>query len=284
MKLEFIVDQEYITVVDFLRSKQISRRMIRFIKKQGDIYINGMLSLHFKKVYPLDKVEVLWKEEVSSNSTDSFNLEILFEDDTILVVDKPSHMPMHSSKKHQSETLATKISAYFVKKDIQAQVHFINRLDAATSGIVLVAKNRYIHSLLGNQNVDIHKEYLTKVKGILEQKVDTLTYRILREEAPSIIRYVSSLGKEAVTTYKVLQEDKDSSILQVRIFTGRTHQIRVHLSHINHPILGDALYGKKGENLFLHCYYISFVHPVTKKKIEIIKKPKWYMEEITCQI
>lgn len=284
MKLEFIVDQEYTTVVDFLRRKQISRRMIRFIKQQGEIYINGILSVHYNKVYPFDKVEVLWKEEVSINSTDSLDLEILFEDETILAVHKSTHMPMHSSKKHQSNTLSTKISAYFKEKDIQAQVHFINRLDAATSGIVLVAKNRYIHSLFGNQNVDIHKEYLAKIEGILEKKEDTLTFKISREEAPSIIRYVSNLGKEATTKYKVLQEDGNSSILQVRIFTGRTHQIRVHLSHISHPILGDLLYGNPGENLYLHCYYISFVHPVTKEAVEIINKPKWYMEEIACQI
>lgn len=284
MKLEFIADQAFITVVDFLRSKQVSRRMIRFIKKQGTIHINGVLSVHYKQVQQMDKVEVMWQEEVASVLNDSFDIEILYEDESILAVSKPTHMPMHASKKHTSQTLASKIQNYFAQKNIHSQIHFINRLDAATSGIVLVAKNRFIHSLLGNQKIEIHKEYLAKTRGILNKKEDTLTYKILREEAPSIIRRVSSLGKDSKTKYKVIQEENGVSVLQVRIFTGRTHQIRVHLSHINHPIIGDVLYGEKKEDLFLHCYYVSFTHPVSNETIEIINKPKWFLEEIACQI
>ena len=138
---------------------------------------------------------------------------------------------------------------------------------------MIVAKSNVCQSELAK--IDINKKYLAKVSGILDKKEGLIDLPIARKEAPSILRYVSKDGKEAKTIYKVLKEENNESLVELTLLTGRCHQIRVHLSYMNHPIIGDKLYGCGGDMLYLHAYYLSFVHPFTGRTIEIKNYPNW---------
>ena len=200
-------------------------------------------------------------------------LKIVYEDEAILVIDKRAGMATIPSIHHPSQTVATAVLAYYERRNIPFTVHIVTRLDRETSGLVLVAKHRYSHSLLSMEQINgsIERGYDAIVEGVLEQPDGVIDAPIGRKEGSIIERTVRADGKKAITHYETVQQTKTHSLINVKPETGRTHQIRVHFSFIGHPLAGDDLYGGSRDIInrqALHCSTIRFLHPLTKKRME----------------
>lgn len=201
----------------------------------------------------------------------AFQSLIAFEDDFLLIIDKPAGMLTHPTVNESGSTLYDLVAAYYQAKGIQAAVHPVSRLDRNTSGLVIFAKEPVIQHWLSQQ--EIRKEYLAIVSGRLPQQAGIIEAPIARKEGSIIERCVHPDGKYAKTAYKVIACHKNKTLLQVRLFTGRTHQIRVHLAHIGYPLFNDNLYGTPGpqQRHALHAYKLAFIHPVSDKPLEITR-------------
>ena len=197
-------------------------------------------------------------------------LEILYEDDSLIAVNKPSGMVCHPAKGHLTDSLASALRAYFDRTDPEAQVHLVGRLDKETSGIVLCAKNAVAAAILMRDR-NAEKVYTAAASGYFTEKEGTiaLPMRYVRDDE-GILRVEEGEEKTAETVYRVLSEGEDFSVLRVQIATGRMHQIRFHMAAAGHPLLGDRLYGKEVQRIgrtALHAGTLRFIHPFIKEEI-----------------
>lgn len=202
-------------------------------------------------------------------------LSILYEDEFILVVNKPAKMNTIPSREHPEGSLANALVGYYNHTGIQATSHIVTRLDRDTSGIVLIAKHRHVHHLFSQmqQQGKVRRTYEAFAGGLLEKDNGTIKEPIGRREESIIEREVRIDGQYACTHYQVIQRYATFTHLELRLETGRTHQIRVHMSFLGHPLLGDDLYG--GDTSFisrqaLHCKKIQFLHPFTKEEMTFL--------------
>ena len=198
-------------------------------------------------------------------------LKIVHEDNNLILINKPPYLITHPTAKKVDKTLANGIVYYLQQQGNQSVPRFYNRLDMNTSGIIVVAKNGYSQAFLQNYG-EIDKHYIAVVDGIME-KDEYIIEKKIGISADGIKREISEAGQEAKTGVKVLKrvEKENITVIEVKLYTGRTHQIRVHLSSEGHPILGDELYGKKdkrAERQLLHSYKISYIDPESKKRVE----------------
>ena len=208
-----------------------------------------------------------YEEDNSNIVPTKMDLNIVFEDDWLLVVNKPAGIAIHPSVLHYSDSLCNGIRFYFDKIGLKKKIRPVNRLDLNTSGLVVFAKCEYIQECLINQmkKNQFKKEYLAVCNGIFNEKSGTINLPIARKENSIIERCISENGQTAITHYEVLKEPDNYSLVKCSLETGRTHQIRVHMSAIGHPLLGDSLYGSISDLInrqALHCYNLQFIHPV----------------------
>ena len=277
MNLSYQIDKDehYDNVLHVLKEQFfLSDRLITKLKKANKIYLNSLPTYTKKSVTVGDTVSVLidFEEDNSNIVASNIPLNIIYEDDYLLVINKPANIAIHPSILHFDNSLSNGVKFYFDKLGLKKKIRIVNRLDRNTSGIVVFAKNEYIQECLIKQmkTKELKKEYLAIAKGILKSKSDTLNFPIARKEGSIIERTVSSDGDSAITHYDVVKEFNNLSLVHIVLETGRTHQIRVHFSHIGHPILGDTLYGSPSELInrqALHSYKLTFIHPVTKKEL-----------------
>lgn len=275
MKLSYTVKQNdsYINVLDVLKNEfLLSARLITKLKQSNNIFFNEEITYTKKLVCANDVVSVLidFVEENSNIVATNIPLDIIYEDEYLLAINKPANMPVHPSMLHYEETLSNAVKYYFDTLNLKRKIRIVNRLDKDTSGIVIFAKNEYIQECLIKQmkTKELKKEYLAIVTGYLQKKSDTLCFPISRKEGSIIERTVNPNGDIAITHYNILKEQNNLSLVHVFLETGRTHQIRVHFSHINHPILGDTLYGTPSPLInrqALHSYKITLLHPISKQ-------------------
>ncbi len=281
MKLEYIVkDNKYLNIKDILKSHfGISDRLLIRLKKNQQIYLNSIPEYVTKPVNIKDLIEVNldFEENFDNIVPINMNLNIIFEDDGLIIINKPAGIPIHPSILHFDNSLSNGVAYYFQKNNIKRKIRPVNRLDKDTSGIVIFAKNEYIQECLIKQmkSKKFNKEYLAILEGSLEKKSGTINAPISRKENSIIEREVNSNGYISITHFKLIKNfsafNKDFSFVKFKLETGRTHQIRVHSKHINHPILGDSLYGNKSSLISrqaLHAYKISFIHPITNINLE----------------
>ncbi len=283
MILKYIIEENEILVKEFLEKKGLSRNLRKKARINDIIYINGVKARNYFPLYKGDLLELVFTEKMNDEieSNEEIEIEILYEDDYILVVNKPNGISSQPSRKHQTDNLISCIKSYFINKNIQSNIHLVNRLDFSTSGLMIIAKDGVTHFEFSK--INILKKYVCEIEGHINPYNGVINLPIDRYEAPSIKRYVSENGKPSITYYNVIKKKNNTDIVDVTLGTGRTHQIRVHFSHLGHPLIGDELYGKKDEFLKLHCYCLSFNHPWDDtKKIEVIKYPFWIEEEV-CQ-
>lgn len=226
-----------------------------------------------------DEVSILIDfEEGNSNIVSTkMDLNIIYEDDSYIVINKPSNTPVHPSMMHYENSLSNGLKYYFEKIGLKKKIRPVNRLDKDTSGIVIFAKNEYIQECLIKQmkKKSFVKEYIAICEGNFENRSGIINKPISRKENSIIERCVNENGDIAVTHYDLIKNNNDYSILHCTLETGRTHQIRVHLAYIGHPIIGDTLYGNKSDKITrqaLHAYKVSFNHPITKQKVEYVAK------------
>lgn len=279
MNLSYQIDKDehYDNVLHVLKEQfLLSDRLITKLKKANKIYLNDLPTYTKKSVTMGDTVSVLidFEEDNSNIVASNIPLNIIYEDDYLLVLNKPANIAIHPSILHFDNSLSNGVKFYFDKLGLKKKIRIVNRLDRNTSGIVIFAKNEYIQECLIKQmkTNEFKKEYLAIAKGILESKSGTLNFPIARKEGSIIERTVTSDGDSAITHYDVVKEFNNLSLVHIVLETGRTHQIRVHFSHIGHPILGDTLYGSPSELInrqALHSYKLTFIHPVTKKVLSL---------------
>lgn len=262
---------------EFLKSKGVSRRIIGRTKFHGGSFeVNGQEVWVRKKLEPGDQVQLNLPIQKENESVEISNkeLDIIYEDEHYLIINKPVDVLSVPSPVHRTDTIANRVKGYFIRNNYQHQiVHIVTRLDRYTSGIMIIAKNTLAHSLMGQQLQEqkLDKYYEAIVEGHLKEKKGFITQPIARSSDSIIERVVSADGKPSITEYKVLNElPNNLSHLYLTLHTGRTHQIRVHLSSIGHPLVGDDLYNGSTELLnrqALHCKKCVFVHPLTKEKV-----------------
>lgn len=262
------------TIKDFLKEKGYSRQNVVELKKmQESILVNGKWEYVTCRLREGDRLRIHIKETESSEKIMPVELpfEILYEDEDILVINKPADMPTHPSLNNYDNTLANAVAYYFEKKGQAFCFRCINRLDRDTTGLTILAKHMVSCSILQEDmlNRRIKREYLAIVDGVIGEKEGTIDAPIGRKDGSTIERRIDhEHGERAVTHYKVLERKKNVTLVSLRLETGRTHQIRVHMASIGHPLIGDFLYhpkDKRMERQALHAWHLIFTHPVTKE-------------------
>lgn len=274
--LEYLVEKEEEGLLReyLLEHKRLSRRSLSTVKHAGDLLINGKSVTVRAEVKEGDQVTVIFPEEESSFylKPEPLPLDILDEDEDILVINKAPHLCVHPTFTHREGTLANGVMYYWQKKGWKRTFHAVNRLDKNTSGIILLAQNRFSHQQLSLQQKahQIKRRYYALVHGLVANDQGVIEAPIGRKEDSIIEREVRADGQYAQTTYWVKERYVDYTWIELELETGRTHQIRVHLSQIGHPLLGDTLYGGKTQHIprqALHAYYTSFKHPKTGEEL-----------------
>lgn len=194
---------------------------------------------------------------------------IYYEDDYLLVINKPAGMLVHPTVKEDGDTLYNHVKRYYEANNIESGLHPVSRLDRNTSGLVIFAKQPRVQFLLSQQNVI--KKYLGITAALPPALSGSIEAPIARKEGSIIERCVSESGKYARTDYEVLATNKNKALLELTLYTGRTHQIRVHLAHIGCPLYNDNLYGTPGPQSrhALHASYLKFAHPAYGRLLEI---------------
>ena len=256
------------TVEAFLRGHiKMSLALFRSQKRVPDgITLNGVHTRSVDKIHTGDVLRVNIPDDERASVPSNYPLDIIYEDDDILVINKPAELPMHESHNHQGDTLANAVAGYLGKKGRPAVFRAVGRLDKGTSGAVLCALNTFAASKLSGK---IEKEYLAVPTGKYTEK-GTIDKAIYRPDPIKTYRTADDRGDRAVTHYFPQEWGDDYSLLLIRLETGRTHQIRVHFSYLGTPLFGDTMYGTADGDIkrqALHCRSLSFTHPVTGEKM-----------------
>lgn len=281
MNFKYIVNSDkYSNVKELLKVKfKFSERMIIKLKKEkriflnnSPVYISAPLNIH-----DVIQIDMDFVETADNIQPTQMNLKIIYEDEYLLILNKPAGLPIHPSANHFSDSLSNGVKYYFDTKNLAIKLRPVNRLDKDTSGIVIFAKHPYIQECLIKQmkNKKFCKNYLALVSGIFSPQNGTINAPITRKDNSIIERTIdlsSTLDKEqAITHYKTLEILKNASLVEFTLETGRTHQIRVHSKFMNCPLIGDTLYGNPStliSHQALHAYKISFYHPITNEFLE----------------
>ena len=288
MNLKYILKENDLnfSIKEILKNNyNLSTRLYQKLLRHKAIRINNSI-FYERQPYELkenDTIEIdLSYEENNSNIVpNNIKLNIVFEDDWILIVNKPTGIPVHPSNLHYEDSLSNGVRAYFDSINLKKKIRPVNRIDLNTSGLVVFAKCEYIHSVLSlqMQNKTFVKKYLCLVEGTFNDKIGIINLPIARKKDSIIERCIDlEHGQKAITHYKVLKEFENLSLVECTLETGRTHQIRVHMAALNHPILGDSLYGNASSLIngqALHSYFISFVHPITNEVLQFTCNPIW---------
>ena len=275
-KLEFIIDESFAgkTVLVFLKAQGFSSRIIKDIKynPHGILIKNKKVTVQ-KQLKKGDRLTVYIREKHENEVVPAnIPIDIVYEDRDVIVVNKPPFMATHPSQDNYDNTLANALTYYFQQKNEQCTIRPVNRLDKNTSGIILVAKNALSAGILSDdlKAGKIQRQYLAIVEGRVD-KNGSVDAPIGREDGSTIKRCVREDGDFAKTHYEVQKADDNFSLIKLTLETGRTHQIRVHMSHIGHAVAGDFLYGTEFSGGIkrhaLHSCNIRFTHPVDKKEL-----------------
>ena len=274
----------------------ISRTMIQKLIEEGNILVNGKSKKISYKVQIGDEIELNIPEAKEIElKAENIPVEVVYEDNDIVVVNKPKGMVVHPANGNPDGTLVNAIMA--MCKDslsgIGGEIRpgIVHRLDKDTSGLLIVAKNDKAHINMSEQikNREVKKIYIALVRGVVSENEATINMPIGRSTKDRKKMAVRKDGKEAVTHFKVLKRYKKYTLLEVKIDTGRTHQIRVHMAEIGHPVVGDMVYSN-GKNEFgvegqmLHAKSLDFKHPITGKQMHLEAELPEYFEKVLEQL
>ena len=272
----------------------LSRTTIQSWLKAGLISVNGEVVKSNYKAQSGDEVTILRKEEeVITIQPENIPLDIVFEDDSLIVVNKPSGMVVHTSKGHYSGTLVNALLYHSnsLSDSTSEEIYrpgLVHRIDKDTSGLLVIAKNNDVHQKLAEQIAEnkMNREYIAIVDGHFAHETGVVDAPLSRHQTNRLKRVVEKGGKNAITHFEVLDSFSNYSLVSCRLETGRTHQIRAHMEFIKHPIVNDPLYHPKGKNAtefgqFLHARTLSFTHPLTGETLNFqVEPPKEFAEFI----
>ncbi len=290
MEIKYIVknSDNYLNINDVLNIEfKISSRLKLKLINNNCIFLNGKISDTRLTIKENDIISINfdYEEDNSNIVPHKQNLDIVYEDEWIIVINKPAGIAIHPSILHYEDSLSNGIKFYFDSIGLKKKIRPVNRLDLNTSGLAVFAKCEYIQDCLNKQmqSKNFVKEYLALADGIFEDKTGTINLPIARKEGSIIERCISPTGQVSITHYEVLKEYSTYSLIKCTLETGRTHQIRVHMSAIGHPLLGDTLYGTVSNFInrhSLHCYKLQFTHPINKKIMYLESKLPEDMSEL----
>ncbi|QEK13656.1 RluA family pseudouridine synthase [Crassaminicella thermophila] len=264
------------TLKEILYDKmRLSSRLVRKLKRKKGILVNENRIPFHAVLRKGDFVKVIMEEESNQFEPEDIPIEVVYEDVDLLIVNKEPGIVVHPTKGHPTGTMANAIVFYMQEKKENFKIRFVNRLDRDTSGLIIIAKNPFAQQELSKQMQEnlVEKIYLAVVKGRIKEDRGTICAPIGREEPESIKRKVYEGGQPSVTHYEVINRFEEATVVRVKLETGRTHQIRVHMTHIGHPLIGDELYGSVDEKLIkrqaLHAETLTFYQPRTNERIEV---------------
>ena len=279
MKLTYQITSRdnFINLREVLKTHfNLSDRLLLKLKKANKLLVNSNVSSMHYNIKKGDLIEIYidFEEDSQNIIPVKMDLDIVYEDDAFIILNKPSKMPVHPSMDHFSDSLSNGVKYYFDSIGLKKKIRPVNRLDKNTSGLVVFAKNEYIQECLVKQMKSnlFYKEYIAVCEGSFKETKGIINAPIARKENSIIERCINENGDKAITEYEVLKynKEKNYSVVKCVLKTGRTHQIRVHMQYIGHPILGDTLYGNPStliDRQALHAYCISFIHPLKNEKI-----------------
>lgn len=263
-------------MIDIMTTRMgLSSRLIRRSKMSGQIHLNGQSgAVVSTRCKAGDVIKLIMDVAENHFEPEDMPIEVLYEDGDLLVINKQPFVVVHPTKGHPTGTIANGVAYYLQSKDVTTKIRFINRLDRDTSGILLIGKNQFAQQSISNQMREntVGKSYFAVVAGHMAEPSGTINLPIGRPTPEDVQRAVMADGQESVTHYRVIEQLQGYDLLEVELETGRTHQIRVHLSHLGHPLVGDHLYGGNMEifnRQALHCHGMSFNLPRTKEPIEL---------------
>lgn len=283
-KIEFFIDNNYdgIKIKDYLKIQGFSHRIITILKRESDgILLNGIHARAIDVLKNGDKLSVTLPEDSDSSVSVPVKipLDIVYEDDDILVINKQAMIAMHETHNHQGDALSNAV-AYHLKNEGKAAVfRAVGRLDKGTSGLVVCALNKYAAAKLSGK---IYKEYFAIASGVFCGS-GTINAPIWRPDPMKTLRSVDPRGEKAVTHWVAVKNDGENTLLRIRLDTGRTHQIRVHFMSLGAPLVGDKMYGNPDERICrqsLHCCFVRLIHPVTGEGLEFYKDMPQEMKDI----
>ncbi|ACO84313.1 RluA family pseudouridine synthase [Clostridium botulinum] len=294
-KINLQVEKEFDNVrLDLYLSKIFedkSRSYLQGIIDEGNVLVNNKEKKRNYKLKVRDNIEVNIPEpKLLQIEPEDINLDIIYEDKDVIVVNKPQEMVVHPAPGVYSGTLVNALLHHC--KDLSgingvARPGIVHRIDKDTSGILVVAKNDISHNNLAAQFKEhsISRVYMALVEGIIKDEQGTIEAPIGRHPVDRIKMAVVKDGRHAVTHYKVIERFKNHTLVECRLETGRTHQIRVHMSHIMHPLVGDPVYGYKKQRFnlkgqMLHAKLLGFIHPTTRQYVEFESELPEYFKKI----
>jgi 23S rRNA pseudouridine1911/1915/1917 synthase len=257
--------------------KEISRNKISYLIKEGKVRVNKEIKKPSYRIKPKDKIEIILEKEKTSLLPFKFEIKIIYEDEDIIVVDKPQGLIVHPHKKDSHQSLVNAL--IYMKKKLSSinplRRGVVHRLDKETSGVMVLAKNNFSHLNLINQFKErkVKKEYRAICWGNIPKEKIIIDLPLARDKKNPFKMKISFLrSKSAYTEIKVIKKLKNASYLAIYPRTGRMHQIRIHLQFLGHPLVGDKKYGIKDgyKELFLHAYKLGFYHPKTGKFLEFV--------------
>ena len=268
MKIKYIINEQ-IKARDYLLSFYVSKSNIYKLFTNKQVYLNGNLINENQILNPNDILEIDYNESINYKPID-YNLDILYEDDYFLIINKPAKIIIHDD----NDSLCNLVASYYIKNHINLSIKYAHRLDYDTTGVIIFCKDLLTLDYMNHfiETHDIKREYIALANNRFSKSEGTIDLNIGSDRHVNNKYIVSKSGKRAITHYEVIKNYKKYSLVKLILETGRTHQIRCHLAYINHPIIGDTLYGDKSNlstRCLLHSSSVKFIHPVTKKEIII---------------
>ena len=279
MIVRFRIEESGYRIKRYLIKQGIPDQVFKEIRSgNGQYLVNDQIVDNHFLLKPGDLLEVVMPASDQGENIVSTlgDFEIVYEDSYLLIINKEPNIATIPTKEHFTNSLANYVMSYYKRNGILANIHFVSRLDAPTSGLIMLAKTSYMTTLL--QNTVITKKYLLETTNIVEPFEGIIELGIEKDPTSVIKRYTTTEFINSKTVYKTLYQENNHSFIEALLCTGKTHQLRLHFLSKNAPIVGDMLYGEETEDgiLHLHSYYLEFIHPVTKEKLSFTTYPTWY--------
>lgn len=279
MIVKFKIEESGYRIKRYLIKQGIPDHVFKEIRSgNGQYLVNDQIVDNHFLLKPGDLLEVVMPASDQGENIVSTlgDFEIVYEDSYLLIINKEPNIATIPTKEHFTNSLANYVMSYYKRNGILANIHFVSRLDAPTSGLIMLAKTSYMTTLL--QNTVITKKYLLETINIVEPTEGIIELGIEKDSTSVIKRYTTTEFINSKTVYKTLYQENNHSFIEALLCTGKTHQLRLHFLSKNAPIVGDMLYGEETQDgiLHLHSYYLEFIHPVTKEKLIFTTYPTWY--------